>query len=387
MLTSDSVKIADSAFSLCQRCVLDTTVRDIRFDEAGVCQYCRIHDALEKEFPLNEAGQRKFNDLIDDIKRRGKNEDYDIIVGISGGRDSTFALYTAVKLGLRPLAVHFDNGWNSETAVTNIKKATDKLKVDLHTFVIDWEEFKDLQISFLKASVSDAEIPTDVGIHGLLQKVAAQENIKYVVFAHSFRTEGVAPLGWTYMDGCYINSVHKRFGTKPLKNFPNLTLKDFFYYQLIKRIKVLSLLVYIPYDQKEVERVLQSELGWTYYGGHHHESYYTHFFQSYYLPKKFNIDKRKIEYSALIRSGQMTRDEALKEINGEPYPYDQDLVRYTLSKLGLTEEEFENILRSPNKTFHDYPTYYPLIKLLKGPATLACRLGFIPKHLYLKFLG
>ena len=371
----------------CSRCLLDTTVPDIRFDARGVCNFCKIHDALEKQFPLDADGAIRLQKIVAEIKAAGKGQKHDIIIGVSGGRDSTFALYTAVQLGLRPLAVHFDNGWNSEIAVSNIKQATEKLNVDLHTFVIDWEEFKDLQIAFLKAAVSDAEIPTDVAIHGLLHKVAAQEHIKYLVFAHSFRTEGVAPLGWTYMDGRYIQSVHQQFGTKIMTMYPNMAIKDLVYYKIFKRIKVVPLLVYVRYHQKEVEALLSRELGWQYYGGHHHESYYTHFFQSYYLPKKFNIDKRKIEYSALIRSGQMTREAAAKEIAENPYPYDEELVSYALSKLDLSREEFNRIMVSPNKSFKDYPTYYPLIQLLRYPLKAACALNLLPKHLFLKFLG
>lgn len=386
-LYSRMVQKTEKPVTVCTRCILDTTVPDIRFNAEGVCHYCHIHDELEKEYALNSSGQKKFEALIAKIKKDGRGKSYDIIVGVSGGRDSTFALYTAVRLGLRVLAVHFDNGWNSEIAVTNIKSATQKLNVDLQTFVIDWEEFKDLQIAFLKASVSDAEIPTDVAIHGILHKIAAQENIRYVVFAHSFRTEGVAPLGWTYMDGRYISDIHRRFGTKKLSNYPNMKIKDVLYYKLIKRIEVVPLLVYVPYDQKDVEEVLKHELGWGYYGGHHHESYYTHFFQSYYLPKKFNIDKRKIEYSALIRSGQMKREKAVAEIAGHPYPYDPELVKYTITKLGLTREEFDRILASPNKTFHDFSTYYPLMRWLRWPLKVGAQLNLIPKHLYLKFLG
>jgi N-acetyl sugar amidotransferase len=372
---------------ICSRCVLDTTVPGIKFDSNGVCQYCKVHDELDKAFPLDDGALDRLESLTEEIKRKGKGKDYDIVVGVSGGRDSTYALYKIIKLGLRPLAVHFDNGWNSPTAVENIKNATQKLGVDLYTYVIDWEEFKDLQISFLKASVSDAEIPTDVGIHGILHKIAAKEGIKYVVFAHSFRTEGVVPLGWTYMDGRYIKSIQKKFGTKKLKTFPNMTLWDVFYFRFIKGIKAFSILAYMQYDKKEVDVLLKDKMDWKYYGGHHHESYYTHFFQSYYLPKKFNIDKRKIEYSGLICSGQITREEALKDVTENPYPYDQELVRYAVNKLGLTDKEFEDIMSAPRKSFHDYSTYFPLIHFLRGPIFLASKLNLFPKQLFLKFLS
>lgn len=370
---------------ICSRCILDTTVPEIVFDEKGVCNYCKLHDMLVEEYPLDKSGQRDFKNLTRQIKEKGKGKKYDCVVGVSGGTDSSFSLYQAVKLGLRPLAVHFDNGWNSEIAVSNIQKICTKLNVELYTYVVDWEEFKNLQISFLKASVPDAEIPTDVGILGTLFKIAEQEEIGYIFNGHSFRTEGIAPVGWTYMDGRYIASVHKKFGQIPLKTFPNFTLSNFFYYTFIKPIKVIPILNYLPYAKKEAGEILTKELGWRYYGGHHHESIYTRFFQSYYLPKKFKIDKRKRELSARIRMGEIKRGEGLQKIKDKPYEFDQEIVDYTISKLGLTQKEFAKILSAKNKTFRDYPTYYPLIKMLKLPFLLAFKLQIVPKLLYFKY--
>lgn len=369
----------------CSRCILDTTVPEIVFDEKGMCNYCMLHDVLAQEYPLGESGQGDFKNLIRRIKKSGKSKKYDCVVGVSGGTDSSYSLYQAVKAGLRPLAVHFDNGWNSEIAVSNIQRICTKLNVDLYTYVVDWEEFKDLQISFLKASVSDAEIPTDIGILGTLFKIAKQEEIKYIFNGHSFRTEGIAPTGWTYMDGRYIYSVQKKFGKIPLKTFPNFTLSDLFYYTFIKPIKVIPVLNYLSYAKKEAGEILAKELGWRYYGGHHHESIYTRFFQSYYLPKKFNIDKRKRELSARVRVGKIKREKALKKIKDKPYEFEKEIVDYVISKLGLTKKEFSKILSAKNKTFRDYPTYYPLMKVLKEPIKIAYRLNIIPKLLYLKF--
>jgi N-acetyl sugar amidotransferase len=371
---------------VCSRCMMDSTIRGIHFDHDGVCNFCRMHDQLEKQYPLTSEGRRKFIKLIEKIKANGKNKDYDCIVGISGGRDSTYTLYTAVKLGLRPLAVHFDNGWNSEIAVSNIKNATTRLNVDLSTVVADWEEFKDLQISFLKASVSDAEVPTDYAIISTLYQEAKKEGVNYILNGHSFRTEGIAPLGWTYMDGRYLKSIHKMFGKKKIKSFPIMTLHQLLDYTFLKRIKFIHVPEYIPYDHQEVDRVLKEELGWQYYGGHHHESVYTNFFQSYFLPKKFHIDKRRLEYSALIRSGQMARGDVIKELS-TPYPYEKELVDYTISKLGLTHEEFNRIMAEKPKTFHDYPTYYPIIKAMSIPIQIACKLDILPSVFYEKYLG
>lgn len=370
---------------ICSRCVYDTTIPDIKFDDKGVCQFCKIHDELDKMYPLDKTSKERLLQIVNKIKKNGKNKKYDCVVGVSGGTDSTYTLYQAIKLGLRPLAVHFDNGWNTEIAVRNIFNITNKLKVDLETVVADWEEFKDLQISFLKASVSDAEIPTDVAIHAVLHDVAAKENIKYILLGHSFRTEGVVPMTWTYMDGKYINSVQKKFGHKKITSFPNITIKSLIYYSIIKGIKVIPILNYFNYSKEKAAKISKNKLDWVSSGGHHHESLYTKFFQSYLLPNKFNIDKRKLGFSARIRSGDMDREEALKILNNETYPLDKTIVKYVSEKLCLDSKEFNKIINKKNKTFKDYPTYYPIIRLFKFPAFLAFKLNLIPKIIYFKF--
>lgn len=380
-----SSMIPDS-YRICVRCLYDTSIPEIQFDEQNVCDFCMVHDEMEKIYPLNEQGQQMLDQLIKKIKRVGHRKKYDCVIGVSGGRDSTYAVYKAVQLGLRPLAVHFDNGWNSEIAVSNIQKSLEPYNIDLVTVVADWEEFKDLQISFLKASTSDAEIPTDVAIHAALHDVAARENIKYILIGHSFRTEGIVPRTWTYMDGRYINAVHKRFGRLKRTSFPNITISSLFYYNIIKGIRVIPLLNYFPYDKKQAGKELEAALGWVDYGGHHHESIYTVFFQSYLLPRKFRIDKRRLALSARVRSGQMTRDEALKEIADKPYPLDMEVVDYTIKKLGLSREEFDVIMQTPVKSFQDFPTYYPLIKLFRSPLHIGFKLGLVPKILYFKYV-
>jgi N-acetyl sugar amidotransferase len=378
--------LVSSKGQICTRCILDTTVPEISFDSKGVCSFCKIHDSLEKTHPLHEEGKKYFTSLIEQIKKEGGNNAYDCIVGVSGGRDSTYTLYTAVEMGLRPLAVHFDNGWNSEIAVNNIKNATNKLDIDLHTVVADWEEFKDLQKSFLSASVSDAEVPTDYVIISVLMQTANKFHVRYIFNGHSFRTEGVAPIGWTYMDGKYIRSVHARFGKQKITSFPVMSLSELLYYTFIKRIRMIDVPEFIEYNQAVVDDVLKNKLGWNYYGGHHHENVFTEFFQSFYLPKKFDIDKRKLEYSALVRSGQMKREDALNEVQ-HPYSYNPEIIDYTLSKMGLSKEKFQEIMDAPRKSFKDYPTYYPIIKAARFPIGLACSLHLLPPVFYEKYLG
>lgn len=371
---------------ICTRCILDSTVTDIWFDDKGECKYCKINDEMEKDHPLGPESDIKLKAIIEKIKNDGKGKPYDCIAGTSGGRDSTYTLLKAVELGLRPLAVHFDNGWNTEISVKNIKKTCEKLNVPLYTVVADWEEFKDLQVAFLKAATPDSDIPTDYAIYSVLFSVAAKEGVKYILNGHSFRTEGTSPISWTYMDGRYLKAVHKRFGKiKKIKSFPVLTLPKLLYYAFAKRIKDIRVLEYMDYNKKAVDKVLTEKLDWEYYGGHHHENVYTKFFQSYYLPKKFNIDKRKTELSALIRSGQIKREDALNEINSSAYQYDPTVVEYTINKLGLSKEEFDKIMNSPNKTHDDYPNYLPLIKLMKFPIKIATKLKLLPHILYLKY--
>jgi N-acetyl sugar amidotransferase len=375
---------AETEFIRCTRCVLDTSVPELTFDENGVCQYCKIYDELNKLYPLDDTADTRLNDLIREVKAKGGSKKYDCIVGVSGGTDSTYTLLTAVKHGLRPLAVHFDNGWNSRVAVANIKKACNKFNVDLFTYVVDWEEFKDLQKSFLKASTSDAETPTDVGILSTLFRVADKEKIKYILYGHSFRTEGIAPIGWTYYDGKYIKGIQKRFGKLKLKTFPNFTLTDFVYYNYFKRLCMIPILNYVDYNKAEAKNTLRQELDWEDSGGHHHESIYTHFFHSFMLPEKFNIDKRKVQLSAQVLSRQIPRSEALATL-ATRYPVDERIVAYAIEKLGLSKEEFEQIMNDKPKSFKNYPSYLRLLKLFKGPFKIAHDLKIIPELLYLKY--
>lgn len=371
---------------VCSRCVYDTTIPEIVFDEEGMCQFCRIHEEMDRQYPAGEEGTRRLESLVSRIKAMGRGKACDCVVGVSGGVDSTYSLYQAVKLGLRPLAVHFDNGWNSETAVRNIENATNRLGVDLVTHVVDWEEFKKLQLSFLRASVSDAEIPTDMAIHAVLHQVAAAEGVRHILLGHSFRTEGIVPKTWTYFEGTYIKGVHKHFTGSSRTGVPALSLASLFYYMAVRRIAVTPLLNYFDYDKKAAGEELARELAWEDYGGHHHESLYTKFFQSYLLPHKFGIDKRKLGFSARIRSGRMDRTEALRILREEPYPFSMETVEYAMEKLGLSQKEFDEIMAAKPRSFRDYPTLYPVMKALRGPIHLGFKLGLVPKILYYKYI-
>ena len=369
----------------CKKCVLDTSIKEIKFDSDGICNFCSVHKEIEEKYTLGKELEKKLNKIIDKIKHQGKNKKYDCIVGVSGGMDSTFTLYNTVKLGLRPLAVHLDNGWNSENAIKNINNATKILNVDLETIVLDWEEFKDLQISFLEASVPDGEVPTDWIIFTILYQVARKEKIKYIIHGHSFRTEGSSPLSWTYMDGKYVRSIHKKFGKKKIKNFSIMSTIDYIKFTVFHRINQFRILYYINYNQSEVLELMKKELNWSDYGGKHFESSYTSFYQAFVLYKKFGIDKRKLHLSALIRSNQIPRDKALSILKNNPYVGGKSQMKYVIKKLGLDENSFERIMNKPIKSFRDYDSNFDIIVALKKPILIANKLGLVPDSLVNKY--
>jgi len=373
-------------YQICSRCVSDTTIPDIQFDERGICNFCHIHDSLDKQFSLDGKGKQKLDRIVKKIQRDGQAQNYDCIVGISGGTDSTFCLYMAKQLGLRPLAVHFDNGWNSEVAVSNIKNAVKKLDVDLKWVTVDFREFSDIQRSFLKASVPDVEIPTDLAIHAILHRTAAENGVKWIINGMNFRTEGIQPLKWSYTDGRYIRSIQEQYGHCSLATYPNLTIPDMINFSLFKGIKTVPLLAYMNYSKKETRDILKREVDWTDYGGHHFESLYTRFVITDILWNKFRIDKRKVQLSAAVRSRKLNRYEALKILEVPPSA-DPEITKIVLGKIGITEEEFREILSLPKKIFLDYPSSYPLIRTLRWPIKLACSLNLIPRIFYEKYLG
>ena len=349
-------------FQRCTYCVMDTTDPEIRFDEAGRCNHCRSYEQRAAEQLLTGADrERALERIVGEIRRAGRGKEYDCIIGVSGGVDSTYTAYVLAKLGLRPLAVHLDNGWNSEQAVRNIERALAALKIDLFTEVLDWREFRDLQIAFLRASTPDGEIPTDHAIAALLYREAARRGVRYIVDGRNLTTEGILAPSWSqgHGDWKYIRGVQSRFGTRRLRTFPHFGILELAYYTMVRRLKTVSVLNYVPYVKADVMRVIEQELGWEYYGGKHYESVYTRFFQGYILPQKFGIDKRKAHLSTLICSGQITREQALAELTAPVYPpglLDQDR-RFVVKKLELSEEEFAAIMALPPRSFWDYPSY------------------------------
>lgn len=351
------------AYQICTKTVMDNSADlDIRFDEEGVCHYYHLYRArVERFFIGGERGQNELEALFAKIKEEGKGKPYDCITGISGGVDSTYMVYLCKKFGLRPLLVHLDNGWNSEIANQNINNIIDRCGYDLHTHVIDWEEFRDLQIAFLKASVIDLELTSDHAIFAVIYRLAKTYKINYLLNGFNITTEGILPESWRWYkyDWLNIKSIHKAYGSKRLKTYPHLGFSAKIYYDLIKRMQSIQPLNYIDYNKEEAKDVIAAELGWRDYGGKHFESIITRFYQGYILPEKYGVDKRRAHLSTLIASGQITREEALAEL--EKPIYDPQMLAedkmFVLKKLGLNEEEFSAIMAAPGRPHTDFDSY------------------------------
>jgi N-acetyl sugar amidotransferase len=343
---------------------MDTTDPDIQFDEQGVCNHCTA--MLERMKTVVNTEPHHFEQVIERIRRAGCGKRYDCLLGVSGGVDSTYLAYLTKKLGLRVLAVHLDNGWDSELAVQNIEHILNKLGVDLYTNVLDWESFRDLQLAFLMSSTPDSEIPTDHAIHATLYQVARREGIRYILQGMNMRTEGIMPTSWTYgaYDWSYIQGIYKHLGTLKLQDFPHFSLVDRMMNFSVYRLQVVCLLNLIDYNKQEAMCVLKDELGWRDYGVKHGESIYTRFYQSYILPKKFGFDKRRAHLSCLVVSGQISRDAALEMLKAPPYPAEimQSDREYVIKKLGISEDMFLQIMTAPPKTFRDYPNQNNIIQ-------------------------
>ena len=358
-------------YQMCKRCVMDTSDPEITFDEKGNCNHC---DDFFKEYKdkiyHGEESDRQLEIIVNKIKQaKGKNK-YDCLVGMSGGVDSSYVAYKAVQLGLNPLAVHVDTGWDSEESVNNIKNVCNKLNIDYQSYVLNWEEFKDIQLSILKSSIVEVEIPTDVAIIGATHKIASENNIKFNISGGNLATEGILPYLWFYdpKDLKLLKSIQKRFGKNNLKSFPDFSYKKEIYYKLIRRIRLIYLLNYLPYSKEDAIRTLENEVNWKNYGGKHHESVYTRFVQSYFQPVKFNLDYRRATFSTQICTGEITREYALEELKNKPYDPEKIEAEkdYIAKKLGITLKEFEEILSSPPKSYKDYPNNEKKLKFLYG---------------------
>ncbi len=344
---------------------MDTSDPEIAFDELGVCNHCRAATVSlsSKPYSLQPGDkQRQLLALVSELKRRGGGRRYDCIIGLSGGVDSSYVAVKVKELGLRPLAVHLDNGWDSELAVQNIENICRRLNIDLYTEVLDWEEFRDLQLSFLKASTPDCEIPSDHAIVAILYRIARSQRVRAVVAGTNRASESILPAAWSqgHEDWKYIRSLQRMYGTRQLKTYPHRGIVLCLWHRFTKAIEWIHILDYLDYDREAAKQILASKVGWRDYGRKHGESNYTRIYQEHILPKKFGFDKRRAHYSSLIVAGQLSRDQALRLLEQPLYSEAAKLeedIGYLTNKLQISREEFSRILEMPPRSYWDYPSY------------------------------
>ena len=341
---------------------MDTTDSAIVFNEQGVCDHCLGYERDIRPFwHTDERGQEELERMSANIKEAGSGREFDCIIGMSGGIDSSYLVYAAKELmGLRPLVFHVDAGWNSQIAVNNIEKLVDGLGLDLYTEVIDWREMRDLQLAFFKSGVPHIDTPQDHSFFATMYKFAEEHKIKHILTGANYSTECIRnPIEWMYYqsDSIQLRDIHRKFSSRPLKSFPITSiLKHKIYLPYIKGIKVLRPLNYMPYIKADAIKLLTEKFGWQPYPQKHFESRFTKFYESYWLPEKFGFDTRKVQYSSLILTGQMTRKEALEALKKpayDPETIKQDF-EYVATKLEISVEELRQYFNAPNKTYRDY---------------------------------
>ena len=349
-------------YQVCTNCVMDTTDTEITFDENGVCDHCTLY--YEKTLPNwhpDKSGRRKLEAMVDKIKTDGKGKDFDCIIGMSGGIDSSYLTYVATEqLGLRPLVFHVDAGWNSQIAVNNIERLIDGLKLDLFTEVIDWPEIRDLQLAFFKSGVPHIDVPQDHAFFATMYKFAERNNVKYILTGANFSTECIRnPLEWMYYqsDSVQLRDIHRKFGTVPLRKYPVTSiLWHKIWLPYVRGIKVIRPLNYVAYVKHEAMELLIERFGWQPYPQKHFESRFTRFYESYWLPERFGYDVRKVQYSSLILTDQISRPEAIAKLS-EP-SYDKETIAHDIefiaAKLNITPEELNALMSLPKKTYRDY---------------------------------
>ena len=370
---------------ICTCCIYDEHVPEIQFDEDGVCNYCHMIGRLSEEYGTGtKKGEKILQGIIDDIKKDGRGKPYDVIVGVSGGTDSSYMLYLSKKWGLRPLAVHYDNTWNTAIATQNICKILKALEVDLYTHVVDNKESDDIFRSFFFAGVSEIDAATDLAIAETMYRAASKYGVKYILEGHSFITEGITPVGKNYFDGKYIQSIHQTFGRRDMKSYPLMTFSRFMWWAMAARIKKIRPFWYIDYSKEEARKFLENEYDWEYYGGHHLENRITAFFHGTYSPQKFQADYRNNSLSALTRLGKMSREEALNEYSNPPKVED-DLLAYFKKRLELKDEEYESVMQTSPKYWQDYPTYKRRFELLRPLFLVLAKANLVPMSFYLKY--
>jgi N-acetyl sugar amidotransferase len=351
-----------NSYKVCSRCVMDTSDSRIVFDAKGVCDHCNSFERdVRPHWHQGNKGAAMFRQMVERIKSAGKGRDFDCIMGMSGGLDSSYLLHLAVsEFGLRPLVFHVDGGWNTDIAVNNIQVLVDKLGLDLYTEVINWEEMRDFQLAFFKSGVPHLDIPQDHAFVATLYHFANKHGIKYILNGGNYSTECVRnPLEWAYYgtDMAHLRDIHGRFGTIPLRTYPfSSILFHKFYLRYLRGVQVVKPLNLLPYTKEHASRVLSERYGWRPYPQKHFESRFTRFFEGYWLPTRFGYDTRRVQYSSLILTGQMSREDALERLKKpayDPATIDQDF-EYIATKLRITVDELRGYHTMPLKTYRDY---------------------------------
>ncbi|WP_106640335.1 N-acetyl sugar amidotransferase [Allosphingosinicella vermicomposti] len=383
MLLSSSIDEAE--VRVCSRCIYDERVNGIEFDEYGVCNYCHQVDRLKQEFgTASPAGEAKLQEIIDEIKAAGRGKPYDCVIGVSGGTDSSYMVYLAKEWGLRPLAVHYDNTWNSAIATENIRKVLSALDVDLYTHVVDNKEADDIFLSFFTAGVAEIEASTDLALAETMYRAAWKYGVKYVLEGHSFVTEGITPVGRNYFDGKYIRSIHTRFGRRPMRSYPLMTFLRMIWWTTAARIRKIRPFWYLDYSKENARSFLEQRFGWKYYGGHHLENRMTAFLHGIYLPTKFTTDMRNNTLAALAREGVLDREEAWVEYNSPPVVEDE-LLSYFQKRLGLSEEEYKMKMDEPPRSWWEFSTYKRRFERFRPLFALLAKANLVPTSFYIKY--
>lgn len=359
---------------------MDTSDPEITFDGDGVCNHCLDFDTVTRSywFPNEEGGQR-LQGLIERIKKDGAGQEYDCILGLSGGVDSSYLALKAREWGLRPLVIHVDAGWNSELAVANIEAIVKYCKYDLHTHVVDWEEMRDLHLAYLRSGIANQDVPQDHIFFASLYHFAVRNGIRYIFSGGNIATEGVFPSAWhgSAMDALNLKAIHRRFGERRLRHYKTISFFEYYiWYPFVKKMRVVRPLNYMPYDKSQAVAELEKAVGWRSYGRKHGESHFTKLFQNYYLPERFGYDKRRPHLSSLIVSGQMTRDQALKEMEKPLYdPKELGVdIEYFCKKLRIKKEEFEELMRVPKRHYSDFQNWDKYHRALKRLQSLMAKL-------------
>jgi hypothetical protein len=344
----------------------------------------RVSAVFVTRWTASKKGELEFERIVADIRRGGQGKKYDCVVGVSGGTDSSYLVHLAKERGLRPLAVHYDNTWNSATATQNIRKVLSKLDVDLFTYVIDNKEADDIFRAFFLAGVAEIDAATDLALAEVTYRAAWKHGVKYILEGHSFVAEGITPLGRNYFDGKYIQAIHRRFGRRPMVTYPLMTFSRFLWWSIAARIRKIRPFWYLDYSKEQARALLEDRYGWAYYGGHHLENRITSFAHGIYLPQKFGADLRNNTLSAVVRSGQMSRAAALAEYNSPPVR-EPNLLSYVKKRLDISDEDYARIMALPPRGWEEYPTYKHRFETLRPIFALLARQNLVPMSFYLKY--